>query len=122
MKILPLLWTVIRSSPKAAYYVSQVLYYLPTALALFAKIRKVFGSEDMQDVIQAWGEFIDKVIPPAPTADSAGTIPADLKRERRWRFFQYKNRMKVAGAMTDGEVHIACTAHGITPEEGKLWT
>ena len=120
MKILPLLWTVIRSSPKAVSYVSLILYYLPSVLALFTKIRAVFGSESVQEVIKAWGELIDKVAPPAPTADSTGTIPADLKREQRRRFFRFMDRTKVAGTMTDGEVQVACTALKITPCEMEV--
>ena len=124
MKVLSTIWLIARSSPKAAYYVSLALYYLPSVLTLFTKIREVFGSDSVQEVIKAWGEFIDKVAPPAPTMDSTGTIPADLKRERQRRLFRYLDRTKVAGTMTDGEVQIACTSLNITScqKESKLWT
>ena len=124
MKIVSTIWLIARSSPKAAYYISLALRYLPSALSLLTKIRAVFGSESVQDVVRAWGEFIDKDAPPAPTTESTGTLPADLKREQRRRFFRFMDRTKVAGCMTDGEVRIACTAHKITPceMEMKQWT
>ena len=115
MKILSTIWLIARSSPKAAYYISLALRYLPSALSLLTKIRAVFGSESVQEVLKAWSEFIDKVAPPAPAADGAGTLPDESKREQRRRFFRFMDRTKAAGCMTDGEVRIACTAHHLQP-------
>ena len=124
MKTLSTIWLIIRSSPKAMYYVSLALYYLPTILPLVAKLREAFGSEQVQAVFKAWSEFIDRVAPPAPTADSAGEIPANREREKRWRFTRFMNRTRIAGQITDNEVQNICDAKHIKPYNAEVtqWT
>ena len=111
--IVSVLWMCLRHSPTA-------LYYLPTVLPVILKFREAFGSDKVQEAFKALGEFVSKIAPPAPTADSTGTIPANTERERRWRFTRFMNRTRLAGDITDNEVRNICAAHLIKPYESEV--
>ena len=98
-------------------YLWAALAAVPTALALIGKIRAAFGNEQVKEVIKAFGEFIDKIALPAPTAKEPtgerGTqhAPAIPEQEKRRRLFRFWNRIKVAESLTDAEAHELCARH-----------
>jgi len=94
---------------------TMLLAALPSAFALIGRIREAFGSDKVQEAIKALNEFIDKIAPPAPTADSTGNIPANPEREKRRRFFRFMNRTRLAGRISDGEVWVICERNRIQP-------
>ena len=104
--VLSTFWAVAQNTP-------AILRHLPAALALIGKIRTVFGSETVQDLLKALNAFIDRIAPPAPTTNSTGTIQANPRQERRRRIFRFRNRLEVAGMMTDEETQQLCDQHHI---------
>jgi hypothetical protein len=94
MKTVTALWTMIQ--------------FLPTLLVLITKAKEVFGSEQMKEFVQSVVDLLRKVASSAPTADSAGTKPANIEEEKRRRWFQYKNRIKVAELVSDSEAREIC--------------
>jgi len=108
--VLSLLWAFARCTP-------AILRHLPAALVLIGKIRAVFGSEAVQELMKALNAFIDRVAPPAPTIDGTGTIPANLKKEQRRRIFRFRNRLEVAGIITDAEAQELCAQYHSNPYE-----
>ena len=88
---------------------------LPQALALIAKIREALGSEAVQAVIRAISEFFGTVIPPAPTADSTGTVPANPKQEQKRRFRRFMNRIRLVTCMSDTDEQNLCAKYNIQP-------
>ena len=117
MKTLLTLWTVMRSSPAIIRYFFVVLRYLPTLIAFMGRLQEVFGSEAVQELMKALNAFIDRVAPPAPTIDGTGTIPANLKKEQRRRIFRFRNRLEVAGIITDAEAQELCAQYHSNPYE-----
>ena len=115
MKTLSTLWTVLRSSPTALYYLFVVLRYLPAMIAFIGKLQEVFGSEAMQELMKALHAFINRIAPPIPAAD--GVIPVNTKQEKRRRLFQFRNRLEVAGILTDAEAQEFCAQHHFNPYE-----
>ena len=103
--ILSTLWTVVRSTP-------AFLRHLPTALVLIGKMRAVFGSEAVQELMKALHAFIDRTTPPT---DSTGTIPPPTKQERRRRLFRFRDRLTIAGSFTDDEAENLCASHLTQP-------
>ena len=101
--VLSLLWTVARCTP-------AILRHLPAALVLIGKIRNAFGSEAVQEVLKAFQALIDKSSPPTPQADRVN--PAIPKREKRRRLFRFRNRLEVAGIISDTEAQELCAQHG----------
>ena len=97
---------------------SMLLAALPNALALIGKVREAFGSDKVQEAIKAFNEFIDKISPPAPTADSTGSIPANPEKEKRRRFFRFMNRTRMASRISDREVAVICERNLIQPYMG----
>ena len=89
-------------------FIPAILAALPTAFALIGKIREVFGNEQIKEVIKAFGEFIDKIAPPVPATENTTNIPANPEREKRRRLFRFRNRIDVAGMMTDDEAQTLC--------------
>jgi len=98
---------------------SMLFAALPTALALIGKVREAFGSDKVQEAIKAFGEFIDKIAPPTPTADSTGSIPANPEKEKRRRFFRFMNRTRMAGHISDREVAVICERNLISIYTGR---
>jgi hypothetical protein len=96
-------------------YLKAALVALPTALALIGKIRAAFGSEKVQEVMKALGEFIDKIAPPTPTTESTGSTPVNPEKEKRRRLFRLGHRLNVAGTITDNEAQEYCAQHNIQP-------
>jgi len=92
-----------------------IIAAMPSTLAMLGKLRAAFGNDNVQEAIKALGEFIDKISPPAPTADSTGSIPANPKREQQRRFFRFMNRTRLAGQIGEGEVQVICERNFITP-------
>ena len=92
-----------------------IIRTLPIALAMINKIRVAFGSDKVQEAIKAFNEFIDKISPPAPTADSGGSIPANPEKEKRRRFFRFMSRTRMAGRISDSEVAVICERNLIQP-------
>ena len=101
--VLSLLWTVARRTP-------AILRHLPAALVLIGKIREAFGSESVQEILKAFQALIDNLSPPTPQADR--DIPAPPKQEQRRRLFRFRNRLEVAGILTDTEAQELCAQHG----------
>jgi hypothetical protein len=60
--------------------------------------------------MKALHAFIDRVALPTPTTDR--TIQTNPKKERRRRIFQFRNRLDVAGIITDEEAQEFCAQHG----------
>jgi hypothetical protein len=108
--ILSLLWMVTRNTP-------AILRHLPAALVLIGKIRAVFGSEAVQEFMTALHTFIDRIAPPAQAADGTGTTQTPPKQERRRRFFRLRDRLEVAGIITDAEAQELCAQHYSNPSE-----
>ena len=106
--ILSLLWAIARCTP-------AILRHLPAALVLIGKIRAVFGSEAVQEFMKALHAFIDRIAPPAQATDGTGTIPTPPKQERRRRLFRFRNRLEVAGTITDAEALELCAQHHSNP-------
>ena len=113
--VLSTVWTCIRHSKTTVRYLLVVLYYVPTAISLIRKFIAVFGSEEMKEAFSALKDFLGKIAPPAPTADSIGTVPANQKREYRRRLFRFANRLNLFGAITDYEEHSLLLTHNIQP-------
>jgi len=111
--VLSLLWTVARNTP-------AFLRHLPATLILIGKIRAAFGSEAVQVAIKAFGEYIDRIAPPAPTADSTGNTPANPGREKRRRFIRFMNRTRLAGQIPENEVRNICAKNLIQPYTEEL--
>ena len=99
--------------------VTMLLAALPSAFALIGRIREAFGSDKVQEAIKAFNEFIDKIAPPTPTADSTGSIPANPEKEKRRRFFRLMNRTRVAGRISDREVAVICERNLISIYTGR---
>ena len=97
------------------HYVKVILAALPATVALIVKIRAAFGSEAVQAAIKAFGEYIDRIAPPAPTADSAENIPANPEKEKRRRFTRFMNRTRLAGQIPENEVRNICAKNLIQP-------
>ena len=87
--------------------------YSSLIVPLIVKIRELVGSDAMQAVVNAITEFIDKVSPPAPTADSTGVKPANLEREKKNRLLRLRRRLGIAGAITENEAREFCAQHHI---------
>jgi len=104
--MLSLLWALTRCTP-------AILRHLPAAFVLIGKIREAFGSEAVQEALKAFQALIDKLSPPTPQADR--DIPAPPKQEKRRRLFRFRNRLEVAGAITDHEAETICVFHRIQP-------
>ena len=102
--ILSTLWTLTRNTP-------AFVRHLPSALALIGKIRAVFGSEAVQELMKALHAFIDRITPPTQATDGSGTIPVPPKQERRRRLFRFRDRLEVAGIITDDEAEKICALH-----------
>ena len=100
-------WMVVRHAPTA-------LYHVPAVIALIRKMVAAFGSDKVQEAIKAFSALLDKLTPPSPTTDSTGTSPTNLKREQRRRLFRFRNRLDVAGMITDDEVQEFCHQHHIS--------
>jgi len=121
---LSMLWAVARSTPTVlsllwmfARNTPAILRHLPAAIALIGKIRTVFGSEAVQEFMRALHAFINRMAPPGPTTDSTGTIPANPKQEQRRRLFRFRNRLEVAGILTDTEAQEICAQYHLKPYE-----
>ena len=69
--IASMIWTAIRYSP-------TLLKALPEIFGVFKKILTLFPPDKIIAVFKAIGKVIDSASPPAPTADSAGTKPANM--------------------------------------------
>jgi len=110
--VLSLLWLFARNTP-------AILRHLPAAIALIGRIRAVFGSEAVQEFMKALDAFINRMAPPIPTTDSTGTIPANPKQEQRRRLFRFRNRLEVAGILTDTEARELCARHDISTDGFK---
>jgi len=111
---------IIRNAPALISLLSMILAALPRAVALIGKIREAFDSEKVKEAIQAFNEFIGGIAPPAPTADSTGTIPANPKQEKRRRFRRFMNRIRIAMCMSDTDEQNLCAKYNIQPyTEGK---
>ena len=108
--ILSTLWTVARSTP-------AILRHLPAALALIGKIRAVFGSEAVQELMKALHAFIDRT---TPSTNSTGTIPTPSKQERRRRLFRFRDRLAIAGSFTDDEAENICASQLLQPYMEEL--
>jgi hypothetical protein len=106
------IFTVIR-------YLQVAFVALPTALALINKIRSAFGSDKVQEALKAFNEFLDKICPPVPSADTTGTTPVIPEKEKRRRLFRFGNRLKVAGTITDIEAQEFCAQHNIQPVDNQ---
>jgi len=106
--VLSVLWMIMRNTP-------TVIRTFPALIALLWKLREAFGSEAVQAAIKAFGEYIDRIAPPAPTADSAGSVPANLKREKRIRLIRFMNRIQLAGQIPENEVRELCAQNLIRP-------
>ena len=113
MKTLLTLWTVMRSSPAIIRYFFVVLRYLPTLIAFMGRLQEVFGSEAVQELMKALHAFINRIAPPTPATDKS--IPANTKQEKRRRLFQFRNRLEVAGMLTDAEAQELCAQHHFNP-------
>ena len=90
----------------------SVIRYLPAVIAFIGKLREAFGSEKVQEAIQALNDFIGKIAPPAPTTDSTGTISANTEKEKQRRFGRLINRTRLAGRVTDREIQTICQQTG----------
>jgi len=110
--ILSLLWMFARNTP-------AILRHLPAAIVLIGRIRAVFGSEAVQEFMKALYAFINRIAPPVPTTDSTGTIPANPKQEQRRRLFRFRNRLEVAGILTDAETQELCARHSTNTNGSK---
>jgi hypothetical protein len=92
------------------------LLYLPLILNLIGRIREAFDPEKIPEVIKAFQELIAKMTPPAPTAESTGTTPANSTGEKKQRWRRLKTRLDVAGAITDTEAQEFCSTYRIDRE------
>jgi hypothetical protein len=101
--MLSLLWVLARCTP-------AILKYLPAALVLISKIRDAFGSEAVQEFMKALYTFIDQISSSAPIAD--GDTPDHPKQEQQRRLFRFRNRLTLAGIITDAEAQELCALHG----------
>ena len=105
LSILSGLWFVLRNTPIA-------LRHLPLLVRFFQKAVAAFGSEVVQEVIQAFCNLIDRTVPPTPQNRSAGTPVGNTDRATlRERFRLFRNRLRVACEMTDKEVQEYCDQH-----------
>jgi len=95
----------------------MVLRYLPSIMTFIGKLQEVFGSEAVQEAIKAFNEFVGKIAPPAPATDSAGTVPVNNQKEQRRRLFRFRNRLEVAGIITDTEAQEFCAQYHSNPYE-----
>ena len=118
--VLSTLWAVARKTPTmlsllltVARCTPAILRQFPAAFTLIGKIQAVFGSEAVQELLEALHVFIDRLSPPAPTTDDAGDIPANPKQEQRRRLFRFRDRLNVAGIITDAEAQEICALHNI---------
>jgi hypothetical protein len=96
-----------------------LLVALPQVFALIGKIREAFGSEKVQEAIKAFNELIGN--PPVPATDGAGSNPANIKEEKRRRWFRFRNRATVAGTITDNEAWEFCAQRHIQSVDNQ-WT
>jgi len=113
MATLTTLLTLIRNSKTAVYYVFVILRFVPTAVSLLRKIVAVFGTEQMQAVMAALGNFADKNAPPAPSADNTGINPSNEKREKRRQAIRFINRLNLFGMLSDSEERVLAASHGV---------
>ena len=99
--ILSGLWFVLRNTPIA-------LRYLPLLVRFVQKVVAAFGSEVVQEVIQAFCTMIDRFAPPT------GVVPVgDAGRATlRQRLQQFRNRVRVFCCMTDKEAQEYCDLIG----------
>ena len=107
MKTLSTLWTIFWNSPKLFAFIMQIV--------------KFYGSEQFQEVLTAIGNLLRQLAPPAPTADSAGTIPANPEQEQRRRLLRLRDRLNIAGRITDRDVQTICETFQINPQEQEMW-
>ena len=114
--VLSTLWTVARKTPillslllATARCTPAILQHLPAALVLIGKIRDAFGSEAVQEALKALQALIDKLSPPTPQVDRVD--PTNPKQEKRRRLFRFRNRLEVAGILTDTEAQELCALH-----------
>ena len=108
--VLSTFWIVARNTP-------AILRHLPAALVLIGKIRAVVGSEAMQEFMKALHAFIDRIAPLTPATDGTGTIQTNPKQEQRRRLFRFRDRLEVAGIITDAEAQELCAQHHSNPYE-----
>jgi len=106
--ILSLLWAIARCTP-------TILRHLPAALVLIGKIRDAFGSEAVQEALKAFQTLIDKFSPSTPPEDRV--IPANPNQEKRRKLFRFRNRLEIAGIITDAEAQELCAQHHSNPYE-----
>ena len=99
----------------AIRYLQVALAALPATFALIGKIRTAFGSDKVQEALKAFGEFIDRIAPPTPTAGSIDSTPAKPEREKRRRFTRFMNRTRLAGQVPENEVQNICAKNLIQP-------
>jgi uncharacterized membrane protein len=95
--------------------VPALLVLIPQLLAIVGKIREAFGSDKVQEAIQAIAELFNSngIALPAPTTDSTGSVPANPKQERRRRFAWFRNRTRAMGCASSEETRAICNAHNI---------
>ena len=102
-EIVSLLWIVLRN--------------LPLILQLIGRIREAFDPKKVSEALESLDELIGRIAPPAPTADSAGHKPANLEGEKRKRWLRFKNRINVAGIVSDTDAQAFCNQYHSNNEE-----
>jgi hypothetical protein len=90
---------------------------LPLILQLIGRIREAFDPKKVSEALETLNELIGNIAPPAPTADSAGDNPANLEGEKRKRWLRFKNRINVAGIVSDTDAQEFCNQYHSNHEE-----
>jgi len=95
----------------------MVLQNLPLIFKLIGRIREAFDPKKVSEALETLNELIGRIAPPAPTTDSAGDNPANLEGEKRKRWLRFKNRVNVAGIVTDADAQEFCNLYHVKHEE-----
>jgi len=98
-----------------------LLALLPGIFAIVDKAKALFGSDKMQEFLQAVRNLLDSgdASPATPTVDREREIPSLQKmrqrQEQRRRFGGFMNRTRLFGRMPQSEVGELCTKYNIKP-------
>jgi hypothetical protein len=89
----------------------MVLRNLPLILQLIGRIREAFDPKKVSEALETLNELMGRIAPPAPAADSAGSDPANPEGDKRKRWLRFKNRIHVAGIVSDADAQELCNQY-----------
>jgi len=119
--------TKMKNVLEAIRSIPTLLAVLPTILSIIGQARAVFGSDKMQDFLQALRALLhsfsdgDNAPPPRFWIDRyRRPVHPSTRRERRQRnrerrFNDFRNRMRLFGRLPESEVQHLCVKYHIQP-------